>query len=390
MTHRERVLIAIQHKEPDRVPIDLWGSSSRLCNELYFKIVEKQGWEELGPCVRASRSGDYVDYRVSDLIGADFRHTNIGHPGYFKPYTDEQGNQINEWGFGTKVVAGHPTVTYSPLADAELSGIEKHEWPFIEDPARIAGLEEQVKDWAENTDYAITSTTAVSGLMIDICPYLRGFEKFYTDFYLEEKFAHALIGKVTDVVTEFYLYYLEPIGPYLDWVELSSDHGMQDRALVSRDIYRKFFKQPYRRLFQAIRRAAPQAKIFMHSCGSVRELIPEFIDIGLDILNALQPKAAGMDSFELKREFGRDLIFHGGLDIQGGINGSVEQAVEEARLRLRAFAPGGGYIFSPSNHFMQDVPVENFYALYQTARRFGGYPLDFSAGLTAESPPAGR
>ena len=82
----------------------------------------------------------------------------------------------------------------------------------------------------------------------------------------------------------------------------------------------------------------------------------------------------------------RDLIFHGGLDIQGGINGSVEQAVGEAMLRLRAFAPGGGYIFSPSNHFMQDVPVENFYALYQTARRFGRYPLDFKAG----APPADR
>ena len=375
MTHRERVLTAIQHKEPDRVPIDLWGSASRLCNELYFKIVEKQGWKELGPCVRASRSGDYVDYRVSDLIDADFRHTNIGHPGYFKPYADKQGNQINEWGFGTKVVAGHPTVTYSPLADAELSGIEKHEWPFIEDPARIAGLEEQVKDWAENTDYAITSTAAVSGLMIDICPYLRGFEKFFMDLYLDPMFAHALIGKVTDVITELYLYYLEPIGKYLDWVEFSSDHGMQDRPLVSPAKYREFFKEPYRRLFNEVRKAAPKAKIFMHSCGSVRELIPDFIDMGVDILNALQPRAKGMDSFELKREFGSELVFHGGLDIQGGITGSVAAAVEEAETRLKAFAPGGGYIFAPSNHYMQDVPVENFFALHETARGAGKYPI---------------
>jgi uroporphyrinogen decarboxylase len=107
----------------------------------------------------------------------------------------------------------------------------------------------------------------------------------------------------------------------------------------------------------------------------LRELIPEVIDIGLDILNALQPRAAGMDSCELKREFGRDLIFHGGLDTQGGINGTVEQAVQEAKIRLKAFAPGGGYIFAPANHFMQDVSLDNFFALYDTARRYGRHPL---------------
>jgi uroporphyrinogen decarboxylase len=375
MTHRERVLTALDHSEPDRVPVDLWGSASRICNDLYFKIVEKQGWKELGPCVKASRSGDYVDYRISNLIDSDFRHTNIGHPKYFKKYTDEKGNNINEWGFGTKEIAGHPTATYYPLAGAEESDVEKHKWPFVEDPARIAGLREQVEDWHINTDYCITSTTAVSGLMIDICPYLRGFNQFFMDLHLDPSFAHKLIGKVTDVITQLYLYYLEPIGQYLDWVEFSSDHGMQDRPLVSVELYRKFFKGPYARLFREVRKAAPSAKIFMHSCGSVRELIPEFIDMGVDILNALQPKAAGMDSFELKKEFGSELVFHGGLDIQGGITGSVEEAVEEAKRRIQAFAPGGGYIFAPANHFMEDVPMDNFFALYKTALNSGIYPL---------------
>ncbi len=377
MTHRERVQAVLDRREPDRVPIDLWGTASRICNQLYFEIVQRQGWAELGECVRASRSGDYVDYRVSDLIDADFRHTNIGHPSLFKGHVDQQGNTIGEWGYGTRMVGGHPTVSYCPLAEANVSDIHRHAWPKVEDPGRIAGLEQQVRSWRETTDYAITSTSAISGLMLDICPYLRGFEKFYTDFYLEPAFAHALIEKVTDIIIELYVYYLKPIGRSLEWVELSSDHGMQDRPLISREIYRKFFKAPYRRLFDAIRVAAPQARLFMHCCGSVRELIPEFIDIGLDILNALQPKAAGMDSFELKREFGKDLIFHGGLDIQGGITGSVEAAVQEAKTRLRAFAPGGGYIFAPANHFMQDMPIDNFFAVYETARTYGRYPLRF-------------
>jgi uroporphyrinogen decarboxylase len=380
MTHRERVQAVLDRREPDRVPIDLWCTASRICNQLYFEIVRRQGWTELGECVKASRSGDYVDYRVSDLIDADFRHTNIGHPGAFKAHIDPEGNTIGEWGYGTRVVNDLPIVTYCPLGEAEISDIARHPWPKVEDPGRVAGLELQVRTWQETTDYAITSTSAVSGLMLDICPYLRGFEKFYMDFYLEPAFAHALIEKVTDVIIEMYQYYLKPIGRNLAWVELSSDHGMQDRPLISRDTYRTFFKAPYRRLFDSIRAVAPQARLFMHCCGSVRELIPEFIDIGLDILNALQPKAAGMNSFELKREFGKDLIFHGGLDIQGGINGAVEDAVREAKTRLRAFAPGGGYIFAPANHFMQDVPIDNFFAIYETARAFGRYPLAIDQG----------
>ncbi|MGA2548097.1 MAG: uroporphyrinogen decarboxylase family protein [Rectinemataceae bacterium] len=372
MTSRERVEAAVNHKEPDRIPIDLWGSTSRLCNSLYFQIVEHEGWNELGECVKASRSGDYVDYRVSDMIDADFRHTNIGHPKYFKKWINENGDLMNEWGYGSKEIAGSSVVSFNPLANADESDIEKHHWPKIEDPGRIEGLEEQVSHWHERTDYYITSTTAVSGLMIDICPYLRGFEQFFMDLYLNPRFAHKLIGKVTDVLIELYLYYLKPIGKHLGWVEFSSDHGMQDRALVSPEIYRKFFKKQYARLFSEVRKAAPNAKIWMHSCGSVRELIPDFIDMGLDILNSLQPRAAGMDSNDLKKKFGNELVFHGGLDIQGGITGSVKDAESEARARIDAFAPGGGYIFAPSNHYMDDVPMENFFAVNKVAREYGG------------------
>lgn len=371
MTHRERVLSALNHKEPDRIPVDVWGSASRLCNKLYLKIAEHEGWKELGPVVKASRSGDYVDDRVSDLIGSDFRHTNVGKPERYKKYVDEAGYEISEWGYGSKVVNGEAVIAYNPLAGCELSDIEKHSWPDTEDPGRWAGIAGQVADWYENTDYYITTTSIVSGLMIDMGQYLRGFEQFFMDMYIDPEFAHKLIGKMTDVMIELHVNFLKNIGPTpIGWVEFSSDHGMQDRPLLSPDMYRKFLKEPYRRLFSEVRKASPGAKIWMHCCGSVRELIPDFIDMGVDILNSLQPKAAGMDSFELKREFGSELVFHGGLDLQGGINGTVEEAIEEAKRRIDAFAPGGGYIFSPSNHFMQDVSMENFFAVYETARSY--------------------
>ena len=133
-----------------------------------------------------------------------------------------------------------------------------------------------------------------------------------------------------------------------------------------------FSKDP---VFSEVKKLAPNAKIFMHSCGSVRDLIPDFIDMGIDILNSLQPKATGMDSFELKKEFGTEIVFHGGLCLQGGITGTKEDAIDEAKRRIDAFAPGGGFIFAPSNHFMEDVSLENFYAVYNTARKYGRYPI---------------
>ncbi len=312
-----------------------------------------------------------MDERVDVLVDSDFRHVDIGHPRLYKSQANESGDRISEWGWGTREVHGSSVISYSPLASAtEVAEIESHAWPRIDDPGRIEGLLDRTRHFAETTDCLIGATHAVSGMMLEIGQYLRGYEQFMMDMYLDERFAHYLIGKIADVVTELYLYYLEPIAPYLGWVEFSSDHGMQDRPLLSPDLYRKFFKEPYKRVFAAVRKAAPQAKIWLHSCGSVRELIPDFIDAGVDVLNSLQPKAAGMDSFELKKEFGSELVFHGGLDLQGGITGTVEDAVDEARRRLDAFAKGGGYIFAPSNHLMEDVSLENFYAIYRTAREY--------------------
>ena len=113
----------------------------------------------------------------------------------------------------------------------------------------------------------------------------------------------------------------------------------------------------------------------MHSCGSVKRLIPDLIEAGVEILSSLQPLASAMDSAELKKEFGNDLVFHGGIDLQQALVGTREQTVEETRRRIADYAPGGGYIVSPSNHFTSDVPVQNFFALYETAAEFGRYPI---------------
>jgi len=376
INHRQRVRTAINHKEPDRVPIDLWGSASRIHNKLYFEILKYIGIEGKGDLVRPGKSTAYVEYRISDFIDADFRHINIGRKlESFKSYKDKDGNTIDEWGIGRKYVDEYDMVTHFPLANAEISDLEKYKWPVPEDRGRIAGIGDQARNWYESTDYSITATTAVSGIMFEIAMYLRGPEQFLMDLYLNKRFAHKLIEKITEISTQTYIYYIKPIEKYIDWIEYSEDFGLQDRAFIPKEIFEEFFIKPHIKMFEAVKKVAPGAKTFLHTCGSVRELIPCFIEIGVDILNPLQPSAKYMDSFEIKKEFGRDLVFHGGIDIQHAICGTREQASMEAKKRIEAFAPGGGYVFAPTNHMQPDIPVENFIEIFKVAREYGKYPI---------------
>jgi len=145
---------------------------------------------------------------------------------------------------------------------------------------------------------------------------------------------------------------------------------------MSPDTFEKFLRKPMERIFNEVKKAAPHTKVFLHSCGSIRELIPTLIDMGVEILSSIQPLARGMEPSELKEEFGKDLVFHGGGDMQEALSGTREDVIKEAKNKLRYFSPGGGYIFGPSNHFQVDVPVENFLTFYKTAQKFGRYPIN--------------
>ncbi len=375
MNSRQRVQQALQHKQADRVPIDLWGSDSRITNELYFRIKKHLGLQGLGQKIRPGKSAEYVDYRISDHIGADFRHAVVRQPKNFTSYIDKNGHTIDEWGIGYKRIGKYTQISYHPLADAEIEDIDRHRWPEVEDPGRLEGLEKEVSGWHQNTDFSITAATPISGVIIEFYQYLRGMENFFIDLYYHVKFAEKLIYTIAEKVTEFYMYFLKPIGRYLDWIEFASDFGTQENAFMSRALFRKFLKKPMANIFENIKSAYPGPKIFLHSCGSVRELIPEFIDMGVDILSALQPLASNMDPFELKKEFGKDLVFHGGADIQRSLTAGKKEAVEEAKRKIEAFGPGGGYIAGPSNHFQSDTSVEAFFAYYDATSKYGRYPL---------------
>ena len=375
MTSRERVRAVLRREIPDRVPMDLWGTDSRLTTAFYKRVAQYLGYTELGERIRPGSTSEYEDYRIADLVGSDFRHINIRKPDYFKSYQDDSGNTIDEWGVGRKMIGQFSAITYHPLADATIGDLKNYAWPKMHDPGRVRDLAERAKDWNDNTDFAITATSATSGTIFEWCQYLRGTEQFLIDLYEEPEFAEELIRRVTDLLTELNVMYLEEVGPYIEWLEFSSDFGTQHAPFMSPAIFEEMFLEPHKRLFQACKATAPNIKIFLHCCGSVKALMPLFIEMGVDIQSALQPLAKDMDSEVLKKEFGDKLIFHGGVDIQQAMTGTLEDTERDVKKRLNAFAKDGGYFLSPSNHFQDDVPVENFFHMYEVGKSYGVYPI---------------
>lgn len=370
MTSRERVRLAMAHRQTDRVPMDLWGSSCRLHTALYKKIVDTVGFQNYEERLRPGKTTEYVDYRLSDLVGADFRHIDIGKPDNFEPRIDASGIIYDEWGIGHRRLGSFDEAVVFPLEEIELDVLNKHNWPNPVNPGRIRGLREKAQYWFEKTQYAITATTAVSGLFFEMGQYLCGTENFLVAMYSNQKFVDALMDKLTELFIEWNCYYLDPIAEFLEWVEFTEDIGTQHSLLISPQMVKRFLREPHLQLFKVIRTRYPKLKIFYHSCGAVSDIIPEILSWGVDILNPLQPLATGMNLERIKREYGDQVVFHGGIDIQQAMCGSKSDVEREVETRIDQLGTNGGYILAPCNHLMIDVPVENFLHLYEYAQLY--------------------
>jgi uroporphyrinogen decarboxylase len=355
--------------------MDLWGCASRLHNKLYFGVLHELGLEGIGPLIRPGTLTEYEDYRISDALHIDFRHVNIGKPKNFKSYADDKGNIFDEWGIGHFKNDKYNAISVHPLSDPDPAKLDGYPWPDPDDPGRTEGVEELAKTYYETTPCAVTSTTATSGLMFEFGQYLCGVEQFLVDLYEEELFSEKLIDKLTEIMICLHLNFLRPIAPYIEWAEFACDLGTQNGPFMSAEMFRRYFKKPLAALFGAVKKEFPGMKVMLHSCGAMSSFIPDLIDCGLDILNSLQPLAQGMDSARLKREFGKDLVLHSGVDIQQAMQWTAEDVKAEARRAIEAMAKGGGYIFAPANHLQGDCPPENVITLYRSGEQYGRYPV---------------
>ncbi|MBI5712905.1 MAG: hypothetical protein HZC38_05705 [Chloroflexi bacterium] len=246
--------------------------------------------------------------------------------------------------------------------------MQKHKWPDTGDPRRIAGLRELALQYRVQGK-AVMIKGVLAGIF-EMAQRVRGMENLLLDLAADEELAMAIVDKMVESKIEFWEMALPPLADVIDVVSEADDYGTQFSQLISPDMFRRLFKPRIAEVIRCIKRNAPNAKVFFHSDGNVRPIIPDFIEIGVDILNPVQPNAAGMDPIGIKRDFGKDLVFWGaGVETQSVLPfGTPQEVKDDVRRNIDALAPGGGYVFNTVHNIQADVPPQNIMAMIEALR----------------------
>lgn len=365
MTSRERVLTALKHQQPDRIPIYFGGTSSFLTDAAYKQLKKYMGIKGEVEPYRKGHTGTIYDPRILEALGADVRFLVYRLENYgVREYISED-YIIDEWRCPLVRSGSMWSRVNPPLADASLEEIK--EFPFP-DPSKDRGneyLEEEARNLRENTDYALVARSVHSASFMELGCWLRGSEDFFCELVMEEEECHVLLDKIMEAQMKYYEVFLKKVGKYVDIVETSEDYGTQQSLFLSPETYRSMIMPRKKKIIEVIHTYAPQAKIFHHTCGAVRKLIPDLIDTGIDIINPIQPYLPGMDAGELKAEFGDQICFCGGIDMQHAINGSFADIDREVLRCKKELGHDGGYFYCTSNHIQEDTPVENIIRLFE-------------------------
>jgi uroporphyrinogen decarboxylase len=378
---RERVLAALNHEQTDRIPFDLGGTT--------VTGIHVTAYENLRDYLEMPA----VEVRIQDLIeqlavidedmagrlGTDCRRLAPGTPSFYERSFRDEGDYVaftDEWGIGWRMpkdggffydMYQHPLQRADSIAD-----LKEFRWPDPIDPQRFDGMREQASALREQGKAVILAPHCVGPT--EMHAFLRGWHQYYLDFVINPGLVEYLLDKIVELKIGYWERALAEVNGYVDVVMEADDVAGQQRMLISPDTFRNLLKPRYARLFGFIKDHT-SAKLLLHSCGAVRPVIGDFVDCGVDILNPVQKSAAGMDLFELKREFGKDLVFWGGgVDTQRAFaSGTPDQVREDVRTNIEALAPGGGFVFATVHNTQANVAPENFVAMWETLQACGWY-----------------
>ncbi len=277
--------------------------------------------------------------------------------------TDSNGIITNEWGMKFKPAGLYNEFYEYPLKDAQ-SVKDIDQYPFFDPFAegRFRKAEKAIRKYHEK--YAIFGDLETA--IFETSWYLVGLEKFLTDLVMESPYIDPLLDTVAEINLETGRQLIR-MGAEVLWA--GDDFGSQHGMIMDPGLWRKVFKPRIRYMFEEFRKTNPDIKIAWHSCGSILEIIPDFVEIGLDILNPVQPQARGMDPAFLKNEYGKDLAFFGGIDVQGLLPyESPEKIKDEVKRICEILGKDGGYILAPAHNIQPDTPVENILAMFEAVK----------------------
>ena len=415
-TARERVLATIEHREPDRVPSDFGGMRSTGIMAVAYNRLR----QELGLEPKPARMYDLVqqlsvpDDDVLDRFHVDV--VDLGHllppptggwkewklpdgspalvPKWFEPTWNETARAWEVHHPDGTLLAVQPEgclyveQTHFPLrgvalprtADDVRRAMARVIWGFLPcapwdragEPSFWRWLEREAARARASTDRAIL--VGFGANLLEWLNYL---------YSIEDSFAllagdPAAASRILDLLVEVHLEGLEKllaaVGDSVDIIQLGDDLGSQSACLISPSMYRRLFKPRFERIVRFVKERS-RLKVFLHSCGSIRKVLGDLIDCGIDIVNPVQTSAAGMDAAELKREFGSRVTFWGGgCETQTVLHeGSPRDVEAMVRERLRIFAPGGGYVFNQIHNIMANIPPANVVAMFDAAHVYGRY-----------------
>ncbi|MGD0263327.1 MAG: uroporphyrinogen decarboxylase family protein [Candidatus Methylomirabilota bacterium] len=377
MTHRERVLTALKREQPDRVPLDLGGSLASTINiHAYRRLMARLGFGEAPPVAYLSRRSNSVlpDERLQRYLDVDCRAVILDNPDVNPERELPDGSLTDEWGIIWKHLGdGQHFINYDgPFYGLEPDPdlIQKFTWPDPLDPGRFRTLRSQAQTHRARTDAAIILVLG-AGLVHQI-QFMRGYAASLEDLIVAPDFVRAFMERYADFWVCMTERALQEVGDLVDLAMFGDDLGTQRGPVMNPSLYRRLIKPYHARMVQTIKRFGKP--VLLHSCGSVAAFIPDFIEVGLDALHPIQVSAKNMESAKLKREFGRDITFWGGVDTQRVLPlGTPQEVREEVRRRIADLGPGGGYVLGAVHNIQAEVPVDNILAMFEAAREFGRY-----------------
>jgi uroporphyrinogen decarboxylase len=407
MNSRERVLTALRHKEPDRIPIDFGAMrSTGIAAPAYKKLKHHLGipgptriydlfqWlAEPGLEVMRALGADVIQLpRFNSSFGIRLENWKAWSdpageeyvvPGNFDPVQRNDGGlEIRDRNKPDRILA-HMTTgghwfnpAYFPLAGAEnRRDIDDFDWEgCVISDEEVQVLQKKAKQLHRETDFAILGefgANVFEGGHFDF-----GYRKFMELLLLDKDLALLYMEKKADNWIESLKKYLPAVRDFIHVIQVGDDLGMQQGTQISLEMYREMIKPFHKKIYRFIKENS-DLYVFLHSCGSIYDFIPDLIEIGVDIINPVQISAEKMEPERLKKEFGKDLVFWGGgIDTQGTFtHGTLADIRRETEENIKIFAPGGGFVFTQVHNIQSEVPPEKIVTLYKTARERGRYPF---------------
>lgn len=401
MTSRQRIDAALNHEPTDRVPIDVGGSRiTGIASLAYHRLLEHLGMDESihlydikqqlalpSPEVVNRLGGDVVLVnRLAPTTGMPFLRIDQWQPGQLTDGTPCLAPAAYEARFkddGTvEVMHEDQVVAYrtpgslyfdmcaTPLKQARTTAdIDAFVFPDPWTDREAAFVTDQVDRLYHGTDKALFGgLSLLNQSFFEIGAILFGYEEFMMNLALKRDLMEHWLDRLLDHDLEILDKYLAITGPYLSVIQLNDDFGAQDALQISPTMYREMFKPRQKKWIEFVK-ARTHAKVFLHCDGAIEALLPDFIEIGIDILNPLQTNAKGMDPERIKRTYGKDLCFWGaGVETQTTLPfGTLDQIKQEVRDRIALLSQGSGYVFGTIHNIQADIPPEKIVAIFDTA-----------------------